>query len=46
MHDVLDAKLTAKKLVNESGLNEKIKTLVTKEETQSNNKGSIKRRAR
>ena len=31
-YNLLDAKIAAKKLVNESGLNEKIKTLETKEE--------------
>ena len=31
-NNILDAKITAKKLVNESGLNVKIKTLATKEE--------------
>ena len=30
--NILDAKITAKKLVNQSGLNEKIKTLEAKEE--------------
>ena len=31
-NNILDAKITAKKVVNESGLNEKIKILATKEE--------------
>ena len=31
-NNILDAKITAKRLVNESGWNEKIKALVTKEE--------------
>ena len=45
--NILDPKLSAKKLVNESGLNEKIKTLATKEEIKKiNNKGRIKSRAR
>ena len=30
MNNVLNAKITAKKLVNESGLNENIQTLATK----------------
>ena len=34
-NDILDAKITPKKLVNESGLNEKIKTLATKEEIKT-----------
>ena len=31
-NNILDAKITVKKLVNESGLNGKIKTLATKED--------------
>ena len=31
-NNILDAKITTKKVVNESGLNEKIKILATKEE--------------
>ena len=31
-NNILDAKITAKKLVNESGLNENMKTLATREE--------------
>ena len=31
-NNILDAKVTAKKLINESGFNELIKTLATKEE--------------
>ena len=34
-NDILDAKIIPKKLVNESGLNEKIKTLATKEEIKT-----------
>ena len=46
MLKILDAKITAKKLVNESGLNEKIKMLATKEKHKINsNKGRIKSRA-
>ena len=32
MNNILDAKITAKKLVNKSGLNEKINTLAKREE--------------
>ena len=35
MNNVLDAKITRKKLVNESGLNEKIRTLPAKEEIKT-----------
>ena len=31
-NNILDSKITEKKLLNESGFNEKIKTLATKEE--------------
>ena len=36
MNNILDSKITAKKLVNESGLNKNIKTLATKEEIRKN----------
>ena len=39
-NNVLDVKITAKRLVHESGLNEKIKTLATKEETKKGKKQS------
>ena len=45
-NNILDEKINAKKLVNESVLNEKIKTLGTLEEIKNSNKGRIKRRAR
>ena len=35
MSNTLDAKITQKKLVNESNLNEKIKTLAAKEEIKT-----------
>ena len=34
-NDILDAKITAKKLINESGLNELIKTLASKKEIKT-----------
>ena len=47
MNNTLDAKITEKKLVTESDLNEKIKTSATKEETRKiSNKGKIKGRAK
>ena len=35
MNNVLDAKISGKKIVNESGLNEKIRTLSAKEEIKT-----------
>ena len=41
--NILDTKITQKKLVNGSGLNEKIKTLATDEEIQASaTKGELK----
>ena len=40
MNNMLDSKITAKKLVNESGLNKNIKTL---EEINKRTKGEIKK---
>ena len=46
-NNTLNTKITAKMLVHESGLNEKRKTLATKEEIKKiSNKGRIKSRAR
>ena len=45
-NNMLDAKIMAKKLVNESGLKEKMKTLATKEEIKKSNKCRIKSRSR
>ena len=39
---IRDAKIGLKELVNESGLNEKIKTLATKEETKTATKAELK----
>ena len=45
-NDILDAKITAKKLINESVLNELIKTLASKKDKNISKKGRIKSRAR
>ena len=45
-NNILDAKISAKKLVNESGSNEKIKTATKEEMKKASNKGRIKSRAR
>ena len=46
-NNILDTKLTAKNLFNECGLNEKIKTLTTKEEIKKiSDRDRIKSRAR
>ena len=46
-NDILDAKITAKKLINESVLNELIKTLASKKRDKNiSKKGRIKSRAR
>ena len=44
--DILDANAKKDKLVNESGLNEKIKTLATKEDKNISNRNNIKSRTR
>ena len=44
---MLDTKIAAKKLVNEFGLNEKIKSVATKKEIKKiSNKGRVKSRAK
>ena len=46
-NNILDTKITAKNLFNECGLNEKIKTLTTKEEIKKiSDRDRIKSRAR
>ena len=44
--DKLDANAKKDKLVNDSGLNEKIKTLATKEDKNISNRNNIKSRTR
>ena len=44
--DKLDANAKKYKLVNDSGLNEKIKTLATKEDKNISNRNNIKSRTR
>ena len=45
-NNILDAKITLKMLVNESGFNENIKILATKEVIKNSKRGRIKSRER